>query len=373
MAEILRRASGKSLRQFADEHIFRPLGMTHTAFRDDHRRIIKHRAVGHASAAGGFRTDDPTTDAVGPGNLWTTVGDLFLWDQNFYHNKLGDGLVEELLTSGTLADGQPLDYAFGLTVDEYKGLKRVHHGGAFMGFRTQLMRFPDERLSVICLANLDSINPNALAVKVADLFLADRFPAPSAAAEKPNVTVAPEALAAVAGSYRDPRDGVISTFIVQDEGLSLVRVGPLPVKLRAAGETTFLGTGSAEGLQCEFVAAKDNSPKQVRIGAAGDRFRTLDRVTTVSPTADELKDYAGTYYSEEADATFTFTADGARLLLDSHRGRRLPVRPGIRDEFASSAGTLQFERDADGRVIAFRLNTPRVLKLRFERRADPSS
>ena len=116
MSAIIERVTGKSLRRYADEHIFRPLGMTHSVFRDDRSMIIKRRAVGYAPAPGGFRTDDPDNETTGSGNLWTTVGDLLLWDRNFYENRLGDGLTAELLTPGRLADGQPLTYAFGLEI-----------------------------------------------------------------------------------------------------------------------------------------------------------------------------------------------------------------------------------------------------------------
>src|SRR5262249_40080212 len=158
MSAIIERVTGKPLREFADEVIFRPLGMTHSVFRDDRGMIIKRRAVGHTPAPGGFRTDDPDNETTGSGNLWATVGDLALWDRNFYDNRLGDGLIDELLTPGKLGNGQPLTYAFGLRIDNDKGLKRVRHGGAFAGFRSEMVRFPERHLTVICLANLDSVD-----------------------------------------------------------------------------------------------------------------------------------------------------------------------------------------------------------------------
>jgi CubicO group peptidase (beta-lactamase class C family) len=85
MAEIVRRASGKSLREFADENIFRPLGMTNTHFNDDLTAVVKNRVVSYAPISPGrFRQFVKTIEAMGDGNLLTTVEDLAKWDQNFY-------------------------------------------------------------------------------------------------------------------------------------------------------------------------------------------------------------------------------------------------------------------------------------------------
>src|SRR5262245_44798546 len=73
---------------------------------------------------------------------------------------------------GALNNGEKHDYAAGLSIGEYKGLRRVSHGGAWAGYRAELARFPDQKFSVACLCNLGSTNPSALAMKVADLYLA---------------------------------------------------------------------------------------------------------------------------------------------------------------------------------------------------------
>jgi CubicO group peptidase (beta-lactamase class C family) len=83
-SEIVRCASGKSLREFADENIFRPLGMANTHFNDDLTAVVKNRVVSYAPVGNGrFRQFVKTIEAVGDGNLLTTVEDLAKWDQNF--------------------------------------------------------------------------------------------------------------------------------------------------------------------------------------------------------------------------------------------------------------------------------------------------
>ncbi len=211
MAEIVRRASGKSLRDFAAENIFRPLGMNSTHFDDDRTAVVKKRVVSYMPAGNGqFKQFVKTIEAVGDGNLLTTVEDLAKWDQNFYEDKVGgDGFSRQMLTRTKLNDGKEIPYAFGLGNEEYRGLKAVAHGGGFMGFRTELIRFPDQRFTVICLCNNGAANPGALARQVADLYLSDQLkpaePGPENKPAAPNPSQAPaltpEQLAEYTGSF----------------------------------------------------------------------------------------------------------------------------------------------------------------------------
>ncbi len=192
MGEIVRRVSGQTLREFADEHIFAPVGMTHTHFHDRAAELVPGRADGYARAPaqagrpdqtdGSGPTEGPaawskantTWDHVGDGGVFTTVRDLALWTTNFDDNKLqgGDQLLELILTPGTLADGSPHGYAFGLRVDAVGGRQAIHHGGGWVGFTAGMVRFPDERLSVVVFSNCQAPS-DRLAMRLANLLLGD--------------------------------------------------------------------------------------------------------------------------------------------------------------------------------------------------------
>ena len=173
----VKRVSGTSLREFAEENIFQPLGMRDTHFHDDRTMIVKNRADGHFPRAdGGFGIFTTSFDLVGSGGLYTTVEDLFVWDRNFYQNKLGrggQGLIDRMLTRGKLNNGEELEYAFGLMVNEHKGLKMVSHGGGFIGFSAELIRFPGREFSIAVLCNLSGIDAGQLARRVVNFYLAE--------------------------------------------------------------------------------------------------------------------------------------------------------------------------------------------------------
>jgi len=264
MAEIVRRVSGKSLREFADEHIFRPLGMTSTHFHDDRTMVVRNRALAYArNEDGSFRLDVWSNfDKVGSGGLLASVEDLALWDLNAEHHRVGGAaLRQQMLERGVLNNGDTLDYAFGLVIGEYRGLRTVSHSGGSMGFRAHHLRFPDERFAVICLCNLGSIDPGALARRVADIYLEGRFPEPplatraSGPAPRGNAAGAAPAelpaamLAEFAGRYHSAELRVTYTLAIEQDRLVLHGRNAPPATLESTGPDRF----RAGGVTLRFV------------------------------------------------------------------------------------------------------------------------
>jgi CubicO group peptidase (beta-lactamase class C family) len=174
LSQIVRKVSGQSLRDFAAENIFRPLGMATAQFRDDHSALVPNRARAYAARRGQYHHSEPNFDVVGAGGLFMSVRDFLPWDTNFQDPKVGGPeLIAQLHERGKLADGKPLPYAFGLVHGTYRGLRLVEHNGSYGGYRATLIRFPEQRFSIACFCNLASMEPGKLARQVADLYLRD--------------------------------------------------------------------------------------------------------------------------------------------------------------------------------------------------------
>ena len=149
---------------------------------------------------------------------------------------------------GRLNDGTELDYAFGLGVGGYRGLKRVSHNGAMMGFRSAFLQFPGERFSAIALCNLADANPGNRVEKVADIYLADRFsrPAPEPEDDEPESAAkasawkpSAEVLQRLAGTYRSDELAATYHFEQQAASLRFSGIGAIPPMSR---RTWLLGT-----------------------------------------------------------------------------------------------------------------------------------
>jgi CubicO group peptidase (beta-lactamase class C family) len=182
LGQIVERVTGRSLRVVADERIFTPLGMTNTHFHDDPGHVMKNRAMSYErDGMENYRISYlQNFDKIGAGGLYSTVEDLAKWDANYYSHAVGGDALQALIhTRGVLTKGDTIPYAFGNNVDSYRGLRVDDHGGSMMGYKAHLLRFPDQRLSVIETCNLGSINPGPIARQVAEVFIGEKM-APAA-------------------------------------------------------------------------------------------------------------------------------------------------------------------------------------------------
>jgi CubicO group peptidase (beta-lactamase class C family) len=175
LSVIVKRVSGETLRDFATNSIFRPVGMTHTEYRQDHTSLIANRALAYDPKPdkNGYVLDISYFEQTGDGAVHTSVEDLARWDENFYTAGVGGAdVIRDLQQTAVLSDGKAVTYAKGLVVSEYRGLRTVSHSGSWGGYRGQLLRFPDQHFSVACLCNVGNANPSKRVVQVADLYLA---------------------------------------------------------------------------------------------------------------------------------------------------------------------------------------------------------
>ena len=257
LGEIVKRVAGQSLNDFACEQIFQPLGMDHTRFYDDFTMIVPDRAIGYAPRdGGGYGTELYHFDLVGDGGLLSSVEDLFLWDQNFYENKLGGGgpeLIDRMLTRGTLKDGKALSYAFGLELGQYRGLPTVSHGGSWAGYRSDIIRFHEQRFSVIYLSNLSTFKPTALAKQVADLYLEGQYKgeASGPGGEIP-LASAPADLRYRAGDFVNPKTGTVLKLSVVDGKLTVSHPSGLIFQIVPTAEDRFRSVDAPVDLAFAF-------------------------------------------------------------------------------------------------------------------------
>jgi CubicO group peptidase (beta-lactamase class C family) len=365
LSVIIKRATGLSLRQFTERHMFGPLGMTSTLFHDDNKEIVGHRSEGYQpKAGGGFEIVRTSFALVGDGGLYTTVEDLLKWDANFFDNKLGSGgpaLIDRVTTPALLKNGEPTNYAFGLMRNKFRGVDVVEHGGSFIGYRAQLTRFPSERLSVAVLCNDYTADPDALVHGVAALYLADRL-AP-ATTEKPAataaVTVAPARLDRYVGRY-ELNPGMIATVGRAGAGIEIEAFGR-KFPLVATSDSTF----TTEGLPpIEFRTLATGFGLLVP-GIAPVPVPPLGPAPTLGPA--ELAAYAGRFVSEELDTWATVVVKDGALSVRPRYDEWRPLRPLSKDSFVAAGMRLEFARGKKAEVTGFKLSAPRLANVEFVR------
>ncbi len=173
MADIIERLTDEKFVDWMQKNVFRPLGLTDTYVEAVYNRIVPNNATSYnGSMEKGFSRATEFWGYVGSGNIHSTTKDLLNWMDNYHTPKKGWAQVfAKMKTVDVLNNGDTLHYAFGVDTKAYKGVKRVGHGGAIGGFRSNAVTFPDEELNIVVLTNFSSANAGGKVNEIADVLL----------------------------------------------------------------------------------------------------------------------------------------------------------------------------------------------------------
>ena len=279
-----------------------------------------------------------------------------------------------MLSPGILNTGKELNYALGLIVRDYKGLKMISHGGAFVGFRAEMIRFPEQRFSVIVLANLSTINPSKLARQVADIYLSDKFKEKplKAREKKPAFIKLSEAeLKEKEGTYYNKkRDSVWKIYL--EEGKLMVNTSTFRFQISPISQSRFLAIEAPVEMEIEFVRESPEEPMRLLVDTGEEEPLIFESFQAASPSVSELKEYLGDYYSQELQVTYSVVMEKGRLFLrheNPYKGDpTTPLEPTFRDRFLIHGIHLAFFRNEEGRIVSFTMNADRVRNIRFDRK-----
>lgn len=377
LAAIVSRVSGRSLRDYAEANIFKPLKMSHTHVHDNPRTIVRNRASGYHQGDSGIEVA-PHADLghlVGTTGLHTTTGDLLAWMDNLFAPRVGKpAFVLQMQQPVTLANGERSAYGFGLETGEHRGFRTISHGGGDPGFAAYLLGYPDHRLGVAVLCNLDNIGLGIgdLARRVADVYLpaeSDHSAASTPPTKAKEITLSEGELVRWAGLYHDASDDSYGRIFVrggklraahrpgESEGFELTPVSP----------TRFVLVGTP--IEVEFVPGSPGQPPQARVVGAGPRPAVMTKVLTeFRPSPADLQELAGAYMNRELEVTYALTVRDGRLVVTIPGRADIVLEPLVRDKFYGNLlDVASFARDSQGRVTGFSIRTAGVRRLDFER------
>ena len=232
LGHVVEKVSGKSYESFLRENIFEPLKMTSTGY-DRADEIVKRRARGYAPGPDGGIVNASYIDMSIPfsaGGLYSTVGDLHLWDQALYGEKL---LKKSSLDAMFTAVRNEYGYGFG--VNKLFNRRLVAHGGGIEGFSTTINRFPDDRVTVIVLSNYEAARARQVARDLAAVAFGEKYELP---VERVVVKVDPKIFDAYVGEY-EMEPGFVLTITREGDRLMMQATGQGKAEAFPASETNF--------------------------------------------------------------------------------------------------------------------------------------
>ncbi|MDF1866492.1 MAG: serine hydrolase [Saprospiraceae bacterium] len=372
LAEVVARISGKSFAEFTAERIFKPLKMTNTLFYDDHEKIVKNRAYSYSSHTGELKKSVLNFANVGATSLFTTVEDLMRWTMNFKELKVGTkAIINEMNTPHVLNNGDTFGGALGQFVTPYKGLNQIQHGGSDAGYRSYLTRFPDQDFAVAVFSNLGEFNPNRLALQVADIYLEKYMEAPMVSTpnnpkskERKQLKLSQKQLKNFEGNYWNEAGSYSRKIYLKNDTLMYHRSGGNESPLAPISKNKF------QMLNVEVDLIVKFEPTQMIVTINGEEPIYSEKYVPLAITKEMLKEYTGTFYSEELGTSYTFDANNEGLIAKHLRAVDFNLMSVHNDLFSTNSWYFQnvkFVRGEDGKITGILVSSGRVQNLWFEK------
>jgi CubicO group peptidase (beta-lactamase class C family) len=360
---LIEKASGENYEKFVRENIFEPLGMKDSGV-DSNSAIIVRRAAGYTP-----RKDGPVnagfinmTVPFSAGALYSTTEDLRRWEQGLFGGKL--------LTAASLAKmTTPFknDYACGLGVRTVNGHKVIDHGGGIEGFNTYLAYYPDDKVTVVALANLNGDAPQAIATRLGAIMHGEKVVLPS---ERKEITLVPKALEQYVGTYQMAPKIVMMITVANGQLISQIS-GQGKVPLFAESETKFFP--KVVDAEIEFDKDDKGAVTSLVLHQGGRDMkapRISDKVmerkeVAVSPNI--LAQYVGTYEIRPG-FDLAITLEGGQLISQATGQNKMPLFAESETKFFPKVidAEIEFVKDGKGAVThlilrqgAAEINAPR--------------
>lgn len=373
-AVIVERTSGLDFPTFMARNVFEPLGMTRTMVRPSPEHIVPDASIGYVPGEDGYLEAGDLGGAVGAGTIYSTIGDLQRWVENFSDPVVGSReIFDEMMTSYVLTNGDSTGYGYGLGVDEHRGLKRVHHGGADVAHRSMLIHYPEIRAGITTQSNHAGFD-SGVAARLAEAFFGDAMEPEEeggvAGGDFDPEAYDPEDFDDFVGRYAlDSQPSFVLTFSREGETLYTQATGQQRLEIVPTSDSTFALTVVEASVT--FHRDQDGQVEGVTLNQGGQQQHATrlsdDAAEPWEPDAEELEAFTGRYFSEELEAFFTVSLDEDQLVLAQRRLDDVRLSPEEEDTFTGSNLTVSFERDRNGRVIAFYLSNVRTRDVRAER------
>ena len=373
LGKIVGKAAGMNMALFAKKEIFEPLGMHHSHFHNNHQQIVKKRASGYMpTRKGGYRISMTTLDMIGDGGIFTTIEDIKKWDDAFYKHKVFDQKFWNMMTKqGVLNNGRVLEYASGLMIDKYKGLKTVSHGGAFVGFRAELLRFPEQRFTVAIFTNRGDANPTGMAYRVADVLLKDQLEKQNrqaqgnkSVAKQTPIKLSKKSLEKFEGHYWNDERSYSRKIYLRNDTLRYFRSATSESSLVPIGKNQFKMLVRGD-VVVKFKQQKSGKHEMIFV-VNGRAIATSSQYIPTTYSKEDIKKFAGNYYSDELDIHYQLKYHNESLQLLINGKEQTSVKPIMKNFFSNPRfGSLQFQTTQNGTIKSFRLASGRVKNLKF--------
>ncbi len=375
LAKVIERVSGEDFPDWMKEHVFEPLGMHNTLVLRNPGQLIEGKAQGYSVEPEGQILAVPDIHAsMGAGGIYTTMEDLQKWIGHFHQPVLAHrDIKDQMVKPYAFNNGETSQYANGLIVGDLNGLHMIQHGGADAAHRSAFLMFPEVRGAVVVQTNNSGLPAQALATQLAEAFFADKMELDQASkasmAEGDVFVYDVQLFDDIAGRYElEVAPGFVMEFTREENKIYAQATGQPRFEIFASSDSTFYLTVVQASIT--FHRNEAGEFDAMTLHQNGDHHGTRLTEPTWEPSAEELNEYLGRYFSEELETFYTLVLDDeGGMVLRHRRFEDIPLRAESKDHYTGGFPIMElsFIRDEAGKLTGFKASSGRSFDIVFEK------
>ncbi len=366
LATVIERVTHTQFSEWMRVNVFQALALNKFMLPDEPGLLIPQRADSYLPARGGrFKRMTDNAAIPGAGSIYCSIDEFADYLRAFDDPVRGKELAA-LNSWSQLNDGSTNNYASGVEIGRYRGRQTVSHGGGWAGFRTSMLRFPQEKLGIALFSNLGSVEPAPLVSRMADIYLGLQSEdlQDSAANQPREIDVDPEALDLLVGRY-ELAPGIVIHITKEDNQLMSEATGFPREPMFAQSRTSFFF--KVENSTMTFSVQTNGTVAGLVLNRQGQSM-SARRLKNESPERHLLAEYEGDYVNTELATKFSARIRNGRLMLFHSRQEDVELTPGPADVFLGNhwwISQLVFKRDAGKNVTEFEVSGARIRPVIF--------
>ncbi len=346
LAKIVETVTDTSFESWTLDNLLAPLGMDNTCYMDSNNGLY----------------------APGSSSLTSSTADMSKWLINFYSKMTGgEGVYNRMTQNGSLNDGKPIDYGYGLSLEEMNNRKAWYHDGAWGNYRSATVFFPEENVGVVILSNNGSLTPQKIMNDIAYILFGDDNKTKVSEAREQEIN--DEFFALCAGKYQqvDDKDCYLTFFKKGDE--YFLNMYDKNYKLYAKSDSVYF----VKEAEAEFVFhLRDGEVNSHSLEVNGKSYLAL-RVGEEKKEANiNYINLTGIFYSSELDVSYEIRYENNKLFIHSPVSAGDIILEHSEDlTFKTNSGLIQSVsfQEENGATISLIINTPRARNIIFKKTA----
>ena len=362
LADIVEKISKQLFHKFADSAIFKPLGMANTFYRYKQEMEIPGEAKGYLVKGKKYKPVKAVGGILGDGKLVTTIDDLVKWERNLRRNRLGNSdqaLIDKLYTSSKLTDGELTHYGYGFWINDYRGLKTISHGGDDGRFTSFILKFPEQDVIIIALANSSLYNSTVSSTyQIADVLLSEFFVKPKLANKQYEfISIPKQTMESKVGIYKNINEKGLAQLrkIVMDADSLYITAGfqGKGLNLKATKSGLFVAN-TRDGRQIMITFDEDATKSSFEEQIAENKPRKFVEIENLS---SQLTEFNGIYHNETTQVRLKVRSKRKKLIASKGIIKIPMIAFGDNQFYAYENDALFiFQRDSTGKVASLKVN-----------------